>query len=123
MKVFYFGDWGDIGHFLVAPNGWPHRLAGPWRLVDLDAQPVDYRGSTGRGVVPEDPEQREGVWRLTHRDGWTAIGAWDRTGDARSYSKAVFIAEGEHDLPAMERIAAEHFPAVWARIVKRGVKP
>lgn len=116
MKVFYFGPWGDVGHHLVAPNGLPCRVAGPWNPAALDAHPVDFRGSTGRGVVPEDPEQRTGVWRLTHRDGWTALGAWDRTGDRRPYSKAVFVAEGEHDEAAMKEIAARHFPSVWARI-------
>lgn len=120
MKVYYFGCWDVVGHYAWTPDA-PYarpRQAGPWSLGDLDAGPVDWRGPTGRGVVPEDPEQREGVWRLTHRDGWTAIGAWDRTVDRRGGSKAVFVAEGEHDLPAMERIAAEHFPKVWARITR-----
>jgi hypothetical protein len=67
-------------------------------------------------VVPVDPDEREHVWRLTHRDGWTALGAWDRTCDGRRGSKAVFVAEGEYTEDEMRVLAARWFPAVWARI-------
>lgn len=122
MKVFYFGCWDGPGHYVWTPSGTHPRpeMAGPWSPADLDASPIDWRGSTGRGVVPEDREQRQGVWRLTRAmylfAPWTAIGAWDRTCDRRGGSKAVFVAEGQHSEEAMKRIAAEHFPQVWARI-------
>ena len=120
MKVFYFGPWHMAGHFIFQPDGFmsrPSKRAGPWSMADLDAQPYDHkRADTGKGVVPVDPTERQGIWRLTHRDGWTALGAWDRTCDARPGSKAVFIAEGEHDETAMKAIAAQHFPTIWARI-------
>lgn len=125
MNVFYFGPWGGPGHHVWTPSGMHPRpeMAGPWRPVDLDASSYDTRErmygrtvDTGRGFVPVDPEEKQGIWRLTHAPGWTAIGAWDRTCDRRGQCKAVFVAEGEHDLEAMQRIAAEHFPAVWSRI-------
>jgi len=86
---------------------------------ELDAPPIGHRGrDTGRGVVPVDPDEREHVWRLTHRDGWTALGAWDRTCDGRRGSKAVFVAEGEHDEATMRGFAASYFPAVYSRIMR-----
>lgn len=129
MKVFYFGPWGGPGHYVWTPDGdhpRPER-AGPWGPNELDASSYkrDYGRSaafdTGRGFCPVDPEEPQGVWRLTRAvylfEPWTAIGCWDRTSDRRGNSKAVFVAEGEHDMEAMQRIAAEHFPAVWARIL------
>lgn len=118
MKVFYFGCWGDLGHHLWTPTG--RRSpgdAGPWMAHELDAPPTGHRGrDTGRGVVPADPDEREHVWRLTHSDGWTALGAWDRTCDRRNGSKAVFVAEGEYTEDEMRVLAARWFPAAWARI-------
>lgn len=94
MKVFYFGCWGGAGHYIWTPRGdhpQPEK-AGPWKPHDLDASTVD------------------------HRDGWTALGAWDRTCDGRRGSKAVFVAEGEYTEDEMRVLAARWFPAVWARI-------
>lgn len=122
MRVFYFGCWGGPGHYVWTPNGRHARpeMAGPWTPGELDAPTTDWRGPTGHGVTPVDRDQKQGVWRLSLRDTaagmWTAIGAYDRTEDRRFGSVAVFVAEGEHGEEQMKRIAAEHFPAVWARI-------
>lgn len=119
MKVFYFGAWGQVGHHVFTPAGLsprPH-MAGPWTPRELDANGYDARGrTTGGGFCPPDPEQPQGVWRLTTSTGWTAIGCWDRTCDERKGSRSVFVAEGEHSEAEMREIAARHFPAVWARI-------
>jgi hypothetical protein len=131
VKVYYFGPWGEPGHYLFLPNA-RHRhprpeQAGPWTDGDLDASSYkrgygrDDAQPTGRGFCPPDPDEKQGVWKLTHGTDaggatWTAIGAWDRTCDPRGQCKAVFIAEGEHDEQAMRAIAEQHFPAVWARI-------
>lgn len=127
--ILYFGCWGDVGHYL-----WAHdrnmlhycAAAGPWTVRDLDATPYErtYRGEevrdSGRGLVPVDREERQGIWRHTQRDGWTAIGAWDRTVDRRGGSKAIFVAEGMHTEEAMREMAAAAFPSVWARIAAGG---
>lgn len=120
-KVFYFGPWDRAGHYIWTPRGDHPRpeKAGPWEVHDLDASPLDhFNRDTGKGVVPLDRDETEGVWRLTCRDGWTALGAWDRTCDRRNGSKAVFIAEGTHDENTMRAVAAAWFPVIWARISK-----
>ena len=123
MKVFYFGAWTVAGHRVFMPSGMsprPH-MAGPWSPRDLDADGYTGAGArvtvTGGGFCPPDPDQPQGVWRLTSAPGWTAIGCWDRTCDSRRGSRSVFVAEGEHSEEIMKRIAAEHFPDVWARII------
>ena len=128
MRVFYFGPWGEPGHYIWTPKGprvWDK--VGPWSGSDLDASSykLDYRDRaipTGRGFCPADAAEPQGVWALTRGHDaagatWTAIGCWDRTCDPRGQSKAVFVAEGEHDEAAMQALAARHFPAVWARIL------
>lgn len=93
---------------------------GPWRDIDLDAASYTSRYDvaipTGRGFVPVDVEEKQGIWRLTHSEGWTVLGCYDRTQDHRRGSISVFLAEGDHDEQTMKALAAEHFPAVWARI-------
>lgn len=119
MKVFHFGSWSFSGHYIRTPGGGGARMAGPWSPRDLDTDGFDPRGRvTGGGFCPPDPEQPQGVWRLTRAPGWTAIGCWDRTGDCthRKGSRSVFVAEGEHSEAEMLEIAAQHFPKVWARI-------
>lgn len=118
---FYFGTWGQAGHYLFTPQGMYLRHAGPWTEAMLDATPYERYGrergqDTGKGVVPADPDEREGVWRLTHLGGWTAFGAWDRTCDRRGGSKAVFVAPGTLGGDDMRALAAHHFPTIWARI-------
>lgn len=127
MKVFYFGTWGAAGHYIFLPSGHtahPEK-AGPWSPRDLDANGYEERLGgrcilTSGGFCPPDPKQPLGVWKLTHgvdtTGAWTAIGCWDRSCDQRLGSKAVFVAQGEHDEVAMREIADRHFPAVWARI-------
>lgn len=129
MKVFYFGAWGGPGHRIWMPSGATSRTAGPWAERDLDASsyrlPISQGRifSTGRGFVPVDGDEREGVWRITPATtgagSWTAIGCYDRSQDHRRGSVSIFVAEGEHDVDAMKAIAAQHFPAVWARIHER----
>jgi hypothetical protein len=127
VKVFYFGAWDGPGHYLWKPTGrttWAK--AGPWAPGDLDASSYrrDYRGvaiPTGRGVVPVDAAEVQGVWQLTRGTdaaggAWTALGCYDRTADSRRGSISVFVAEGDHDEQAMKALAERHFPAVWARI-------
>lgn len=125
MKVFYFGAWGGPGHCIWTPSGDTSRTAGPWTDRDLDASSYTSTHSaalpTGRGFVPVDGDEREGVWQVTRgadKSGatWTAIGCYDRSQDHRRGSVSIFVAEGEHDEQAMKALAAHHFPAVWARI-------
>lgn len=126
-RVYYFGCWDGPGHFLFTPDGRTVRCnwqdfttPTPWTLGEFDAP------DGKEVVVPVDPEQREGVWRLSHQEKagvvWTAYGCHDRTCDRRRGACAVFVAEGQYDEAMMRELAARFFPAVWARI-QHGTPP
>ena len=125
MKVFYFGAWGGPGHRIWTPSGDTSRTAGPWTDRDLDASSYELVWGrltpTGRGFVPADSAELQGIWQLTRDTDatWTAIGCYDRSQGHRRGSVSIFVAEGEHDEQAMKALAAHHFPAVWARITRR----
>lgn len=63
-------------------------------------------------------EQEQGSASLHHKQGWTALAIWDRTGDHRLNSNSVFFAEGFHDFEAIQSIAAERFTSLWSRITR-----
>lgn len=120
MRVFYFGCITDAGHCLYEA-GAGHitqavRFPGnnPWGVnIDTGLCPgvKDRHGFTDtvRSV------QTEGLAEVHHKDGYTALAFWDRTGDSRPGSNSVFLAEGTHDFAKMIEIAKRHFPTVFLR--------
>lgn len=113
MKVYYFGCWTTIGHFLWTPNADSVPLSAvPWgNAVDTGLCPGKR---DRRGEVACD-DQWEGHAALHHLDGWTALAFWDRSVDTRHGSNSVFIAEGTLSLADMIVVARDAFPALMAR--------
>ena len=66
--------------------------------------------------MPMDKPQVQGELHLAVINGWTLLSMWDRSGDSRPGSNAVFLAEGNHTIDDMKSIATEKFPAIWKRI-------
>lgn len=81
--VIFFGSDGSTGHKSRGPTPMPAwkftREGQPWGLA------ID--GS----LAPLGRNQAQGEALLHHRDGWTAIAFWDRTGDRRMNSNSVFL--------------------------------
>lgn len=129
-RVYFFGDrsipsYSHCGHFLYEPNGrgYVRGFTGsedtttPWKLVELDQGllvAADQRGCT------DERDQVQGLARLHHRDGWTALSLWDRTGDRRSGSNSAIVVEGVHGFDAMVALFEQTFPVLWARITGGG---
>lgn len=110
MKTYYFGckNKNDLGHYLFDPTSYRHYRdkVTPWEPNELDT-----------GLAPKTAEyQQQSAAKLHVKDGWTAIGMWDRSADKRYASNAAFVAEGEHSFEEMVRLFAEHFPEQHARI-------
>jgi hypothetical protein len=104
--VYYFGAWGEPGHHLWTPgrrSAWEVERSLPWRHLDA-------------ALVNPHPDQPEGIARLHHRDGWTALAFWDRSCDRRFGSNSAIIARGERGAAEMLALFEQHFPAVWQRI-------
>lgn len=114
MKVFYFGCWDAIGHFLRTPSG-----------ATVSTSKTPWGNAVDGGLCPggRDPlgrvhteAQREGMAALHHKDGWTALAFWDRSVDTRYGSNSAFLAEGTLTLPQMMTLACESFPGIMARV-------
>ncbi len=131
-RVYFFGDRsvpGDEhrGHYLYLPVpgrrgagvGWTGDPFGatPWTGEELDQGLLLAKEQRGRS---DERDQTQGLARLCHRNGWTALSLWDRTGDPRGGSNSAIVAEGLHDFDTMVKLFAETFPALWARITGAG---
>ena len=112
MKVYYFGCIGEAGHFLWSPEDrfrhtetYYHQ---PWgnRLDGCLCPDCGYQGLIA---------QNEGEAFLHHKDEWTAVAFWDRTGDERRNSNSAFIAEGTFTFDEMVTAAKAQWPKVWNR--------
>jgi hypothetical protein len=108
-EVYYFGAWGEPGHHLWTPgrrSAWEVERSLPWRHID-------------GALAGSHPDQPEGLARLHHLDGWTALAFWDRSCDTRFGSNSVIIARGEHSATEMVELFQRAFPVVWERVTRR----
>src|SRR5512139_4021755 len=109
----YFGCWEHMGHFLYDVTGrrtTPEQLNLPWRAEEFDGR-LCPGWSRDRQLSLEE----EGEALVHHRDGWTALGFWDRSLDKRYNSVSVFFLPGlmAYDEVLME--AKRIFPKIWKR--------
>jgi hypothetical protein len=121
-QVFYFGAWGAAGHFLWTPDGrtaWEAQRTLPWRDLDGPLAGDPALEDTCRRRYWSSDHQPEGLARLHHLDGWTALAFWDRSCDTRFGSNSAVIARGEHSAAEMVEMLQRAFPAVWERITRR----
>ena len=114
--VYYFGCWGEPGHYLYSPRSGmlPHatlpariraRIDGGFCCAALPGADYDERKAA----------EAEGLALLHHVEGWTVLAFWDRSGDSRYGSHSTFLAQGTLGFDAMVAMARESFPQVWAR--------
>lgn len=88
-----------------------------WRQPDL-TQPDNLPTMFGRypdGTLCPAGPQYQGKALLTHKDGWTAIGFWDRTGDSRGNSNSNFFVQGTYTFDEMVKLATAAYPLLWRR--------
>ncbi len=108
MRVYFFGCRGRPGHYLQRADGyhehWSKRPV-PWTDNELDTY-----------LAPKGRPQKQGPALVHHRNGWTALAFWDRTGDGRGNSNSAVIAEGTHDFGAMVTIMQEQLPWLAERL-------
>ena len=109
-KIYFFGvsNVQNKGHYLHREGlhiAWHDNRFLPFNSNILDG-----------GLMPMDKPQVQGELHLAVINGWTLLSMWDRSGDSRPGSNAVFLAEGNHTIDDMKSIATEKFPAIWKRI-------
>lgn len=135
MRAFYFGcargvgGHRDAGHHLYGPNyhsvSRPERLGQPWAHghhdgLDGTLAPVDYYGELVFGIDDRKRADRgtefpQGVAALHHRDGWTALAFWDRSGDSRGNSNSVFLFDTELTFEGALVAARKNYPDLFER--------
>jgi hypothetical protein len=115
-KVFYFGFY-DGGHRLIDKNGdsfYGNDVSTPWGshpdATLLEAPLVLRKVDENEGMQPE------GKAILHHKDGWTALGFWDRSGDSRYNSNSNFLVRGTYTFDEMLALAKEQFHGIFARM-------
>lgn len=110
--MFYFGCWGDTGHYL-----W-NRERRYTREGDCPFDPF-YPRVEGHahidGVFCPKNRQVQGEATVTVKDGWTILAFWDRSVDHRPNSNSAFIERGAFTFEEMVSRAKAEFPAIWAR--------
>jgi hypothetical protein len=115
-KVFYFGCMGKKGHRLYDADGEDmHRIVTtPWgSYPDGTLCP---EGLVLRNLGEASNAQPEGKALLHHKDGWTALGFWDRSGDDRWNSNSNFLVRGTYTFDEMLALAKEQFRGIFATI-------
>jgi hypothetical protein len=116
-KVFYFGSTGD-GHHLIDKDGdkfyGASKVFTPWgSYPDGTLCP---EGLVLRNLGEKSNAQPEGKALLHHKDGWTAVGFWDRSGDTRWNSNSNFLVRGTYTFDEMLALAKTQFPGIFAVI-------
>lgn len=108
MRAYFHGCTGDgSGHGF-------HGTHERWTGNRTPREVVPFKSLDG-GLAPKLASQTQGVAQLHHKDGWTALAFWDRSGDSRGNSNSVFIFEGTWTFDQVLVLAKEHFPESFAR--------
>lgn len=130
VRFYFYGAvgypghrWHPAAHYLADGPGMFHAPKGcPWGR-DPDGTLPPYPVQRGRYPNPREVsfEQEQGVARLHHKGGWTAIGYWDRSGEDTRYGvNSNFIAEGTLTFEQMLTCACHYFPRIVNRVRSAG---
>lgn len=106
LEVWSFGCIGEPGHYLRRPNGrheWNEK-AQPWGWK------LDGGLCEGNPCGPLDGK----TWEH-HKDGWTAVALWDRSGDSRGASCTVFLVHAEATTEQIIAAARIQWPQIFNR--------
>lgn len=122
--AYYFGCYDLAGHYLYAAQNFKGEPAAT-RMRYFENQP--WGKEVDGGLCPKFKNQNEGEALIHHKDGWTALAFWDRSGNQRLNSNSVFMQKGTHDFAGMVEFAQKAFPFVWMRfrfqIIDVSVRP
>ena len=120
LEAYYFGCWDDSGHYWHTS---PLKQYLPGRKIDervplqLRRGKIDSRFCPGvvDGENYKSRSEAVGEGRLTHVEGWTVLGWWDRSIDSRPGSNSNIVAMGTWDYTVMIAIADAQFPTILSR--------
>jgi hypothetical protein len=121
-SMYFFGAHREIGHYLwrvtsdvglVSYGIRDNPFSFPtWQLDGYRFQPGSIWPAPR---VRRDPVETLGIARLTHVDGWTVVGMWDRSVDQRGASCAAIIVPGQRGLEDVVEEARRRMPETMKR--------
>lgn len=127
--VLYFGPFSQVGHYLRAPSG---AMVGAGHLPFLGFAGENLSSGANFGLALKQGidggytpyadrhhPQVEGHAKLTHENGMTVLGIWDRSIDKRGGSHSTYIAVGTFNFATMRKICEMVFPLRWALLANR----
>lgn len=109
-EVLYFGCLGGVGHFM-------HSRRRPGQ-VRWDATP--FGNKLDGGLITDDyygvDSTPTGEIHEHHKDGWTAVSFWDRSGgDRRPGCNSTFLVNAEMSGDELLALAKEQWPGIFRR--------
>ena len=118
VETYFFGCWKEGGHYWCHPTN-PHmreseiekRVPARLRIIDGVFCPGHVDGDAYRRSRPE----VEGEALLTHVDGWTVLGWWDRSVDRRGACNSNIVVRGTRSFAEMLFIGEMQMPHVMKR--------
>ncbi len=117
---YYFGCWGEPGHFLWTTAG---RIARDAGLDGPRGGPMIADTSLDCGYAPgacapryEDPRTiPNGAAVITRVGDWTILSFWDNSADKRPGSHSTFICRANLTFDEMVERTRRMFPSIWKR--------
>lgn len=109
-NVLYFGCLraGNRGHAWYAPGLRP--------LPSRSWLSPTLRAYIDAVFPPDDTEQVEGRYTVSHAHGFTVVAWWDRSGDSRRASNSAFVSPGRWGGESVVRAGLEAFPSIAQRM-------
>lgn len=110
-RAFYFGCWGDTGHFL-----WNSRKQSFHRYSDglPNDFPVEPTLLDGTFIPPKAPKI-EGLAHFSYVNGWSLIAFPDYSVDSRPGSNSVFLVSGQRSFEQTLALSKKSFPEIFNR--------
>lgn len=108
IETLCFGCIGQPGHYLHSRRG-----------IDFRLESTPWGSKLDGGLLTDDYYRADttptGHWREHHKDGWTAVSFWDRSGDSRPGCNTTFLAKAELTGEELIELARAQWPHVFSR--------
>mgnify|MGYP001549230296 CR=1 FL=1 len=102
-EILYYGCLRRIGHFLNS------------KQTNIQFHETPWGYSLDEDAVVQKPDIADGKLYTAKKDGWTAVGFWDRSVDSRPNSKSIFLVAKDWPTERVMAEAEKQWPEVCGR--------
>lgn len=117
IEMYYFGCWGQAGHYWRSPNGHATERAIEARIPEaLRHGRIDGNFCPGYiGPYKRTCPEVEGEAAIHLIEGWTALAWWDRSVDRRPACNSAVVVRGDHSYTMVLEIVKAQMPDLLKR--------